>query len=101
MWTAAQAIADLTVMFAPFLPFSAEEIYHQLGFSDQLFDVQPRIEKVQDLDKPDQEYLILTGDYRLGVNVPPWQPLPIISGAPIDAPKPVFVKLDPKDLNSK
>jgi methionyl-tRNA synthetase len=98
MWTACQAIANINVMFAPFLPFSSKTIYHQLGFEGSLFDVQPEIRRVPDLDDPSSEYLILTGDYQLGVNVPKWEPLPIVSGAKIDQPVPVFKKLDVKRL---
>jgi hypothetical protein len=89
-------------MLAPFLPFSCRAVYLQLGFKDGLFDVQPRIERVNDLDRLDEQpqtnYLIMTGNYRLGVNVPAWQHLPLSGGTKIPRPTPVFEKIDPQSV---
>jgi methionyl-tRNA synthetase len=102
IWTAAQCVADINVMLAPFLPFSCRAVYLQLGFKDGLFDVQPRIERVKDLDlldeQPQPNYLIMTGNYRLGVNVPAWQHLPLKGGTMIPRPTPVFEKIDPQSV---
>ena len=56
----------------------------------------PRIDHVEDLD-PDNGaglhvYPIITGDYSA---TPPWESRPVVVGAKVDKPTPVFTKLDP------
>ena len=84
-----QCVADLNLVLAPFLPFSANAVDVVLGGSGDVAPM-PRIEEVDDLDGG-PGYPIITGDYS---DVPAWRRRPIVVGTPIDKPTPVFVKLD-------
>lgn len=87
--TLAQAVSNLNVMFAPYLPHSAGTIDAMFGGSGDLAPL-PRIERVEDLgDGP--AYPVITGDYSA---VPPWAPRAVRVGTPVAKPTPVFQKLD-------
>ena len=45
------------------------------------------------MDTPDFRYPVITGDYKLGVNVHPWKSETIDTGAPVAKPKPIFAKI--------
>ena len=56
----------------------------------------PRIEQVDELE-PDNgaghaSYSVITGDY---ASTPAWESRPVVVGAKVDKPTPVFTKLDP------
>lgn len=86
----AQCVADLNLVLAPFLPFSANAVDLALGGAGDIAPM-PRIEEVDDLDGG-PGYPVITGDYS---RVPAWERRPITVGATVDKPTPVFVKLDP------
>lgn len=90
--TAAQAVMDANTLLAPFLPHSAQKVYEALGGSGT-FSALPHLEEVSDLDDPGFTYPIITGDYKLGVNVHPWGREAIIDGTEIHKPEPVFQKI--------
>ena len=89
---AAQAVADANHLLAPFLPHSAQKVWEALG-GKGTFSPLPHIEEVEDLDNPDFHYPVVTGDYKLGVNVHPWKSEAIDTGAPVAKPKPIFAKI--------
>ena len=93
--TAAQAVCDANTLLAPFLPHSAQKVYETMG-GEGTFSPLPHLEEVQDLDKPDFSYPIITGTYQLGVNVHPWRSEPVKEGALIARPAPIFAKI-PKE----
>lgn len=87
--TLAQAVADLNVMFAPYLPHSANTIDALLTGHGDIAPL-PRTEQVDDLgDGP--AYPIITGDYS---TAHPWSTRTIVPGTPVAKPTPVFTKLD-------
>lgn len=95
LWVLAQVIADLNLMFSPFLPSSANAIDRVFGGSGQIAPM-PRIEEVTDLDQTredgsDFNYPIITGDYG---DVPQWGRHEVKIGNTVSKPKPVFEKLD-------
>lgn len=95
LWVLAQVIADLNLMFSPFLPSSANAIDRVFGGSGQIAPM-PRIEEVTDLDQTredgsDFNYPIITGDYG---EVPQWGRHEVKIGNTVSKPKPVFEKLD-------
>ena len=92
----AQVVTDLNTMLAPFLPFSANEVEKVLGGTLEVAPM-PRIEEVDDLDA-DGSYPIITGDY---TNVPAWGHRPVMVGAPVAKPKPIFRKLDPSIIDEE
>lgn len=95
LWVLAQVIADLNLMFSPFLPSSANAIDRVFGGQGQISPM-PRIEEVTDLDQTredgsDFNYPIITGDYG---DVPQWGRHEVKIGNTVSKPKPVFEKLD-------
>ncbi|KFI91104.1 methionyl-tRNA synthetase [Bifidobacterium saguini DSM 23967] len=89
---AAQAVSDANHLLAPFLPHSAQKVWEALGGTGT-FSPLPELREVEDLDKPGFKYPIITGDYKLGVNVHPWKSEPIEVGAVVPKPKPIFAKI--------
>ncbi|SNU02468.1 methionyl-tRNA synthetase [Ruaniaceae bacterium KH17] len=87
--TLAQCVANLNVMFAPFLPHSANAVDLMFTGRGDLAPM-PRIEQVEDLGGG-PGYPIITGDYS---QVPPWGPRAVTPGMAIAKPTPVFTKLD-------
>ena len=95
LWVLAQVIADLNLMFSPFLPSSTNAIDRVFGGQGQIAPM-PRIEEVTDLDQTredgsDFNYPIITGDYG---DVPQWGRHEVKIGNTVSKPKPVFEKLD-------
>lgn len=87
--TLATATVNLNIMFAPYLPHSANTIHSMFGGAGTLAPM-PRSEKVADLGGgPD--HLVITGDY---TGAPAWAWQDATIGAPIEKPVPVFTKLD-------
>jgi methionyl-tRNA synthetase len=91
--TALQVVSDVNTMFTPFLPHSAQQVHQALGGTG-VWAAQPEIHDVDDLDRPDRRYPILTGDY--AAEQARWGSTPIEVGRPLDKPTPLFAKLDPK-----
>ncbi len=95
LWTAAQAVVDLNLLFSPFLPFGANRVDAIFGGRGKIAPL-PEIREVQDLDVQNRDgsprqYPIITGDYS---DVPKWESRTLIVGTPIGKPTPVFQKLD-------
>jgi methionyl-tRNA synthetase len=87
---ALQAIKDCNTLLTPFLPHAAQQIHELLGGTG-VHAPMPGIHEVDDLDGG-PGYPILTGDYAQGAR---WEHVAIEAGTPLQAPKPVFRKLDP------
>ena len=95
LWVLAQVIADLNLMFSPFLPSSANAVDRVFGGAGEIAPM-PHIEEVTDLDQTREDgsdftYPIITGDY---TQVPQWGRHEIKIGSSVSKPKPVFMKLD-------
>lgn len=90
--TAAQAVMDVNILLCPYLPHSAQKVWETMGGTG-VFSPLPHIEEVADLDNPDFTYPIITGEYKLGENVRPWQRENIVAGTPIAKPTPIFQKI--------
>jgi methionyl-tRNA synthetase len=90
--TCAQAVLDANHLLAPFLPHAAQKVWEALGGTGT-FSPMPRIEEVEDLDKPGFKYPIITGDYELGENVHPWRSETLGTGVPVPKPQPIFAKI--------
>ena len=93
---AAQCVADLNLVLAPFLPFAANEVDRALGGKGEVAPM-PRIEEAEDLDGG-APYPIITGDYTA---VPEWRRHPLAVGAPVAKPTPIFTKLDPSIVDEE
>ncbi|MGO0574826.1 methionine--tRNA ligase [Ornithinimicrobium panacihumi] len=94
----AQAVVDLNTILSPYLPHSSTAVHQALG-GEGVFQPMPRLEQVSDLDdaaKPD--YPIITGDYS---DAPRWGHRPVVVGAPVAKPSPIFTKLDPSVVDEE
>ena len=97
---AAQAVSDANHLLAPFLPHSAQKVWEALGGTGT-FSPLPRLEEVEDLDKPGFMYPIITGDYEMGETVHPWASEPIVAGTPVPKPHPIFAKIPPEAVEEE
>ncbi len=114
LWVLAQSVADLNLMFAPFLPHGSNAVDRVMGGEGDIAPM-PHLEwveeEVTDEDaagarssvsegddagdsKPVsvREYPVITGDY---TSAPSWERHAVVPGTVIDKPVPVFQKLDP------
>ena len=92
LYVAAQAVSDANHLLAPFLPHASQKVFEALGGTGT-FSPLPRLEEVEDLDKPGFSYPIITGDYVLGQTVHPWRSEAIETGTPVAKPTPIFAKI--------
>jgi methionyl-tRNA synthetase len=88
--TALQAISDCNALLTPFLPHSAQKVHELLGGTG-VWSPAPQVQEVTDLDDG-SPYPIITGDYDRAQAV--WASRPLEPGTPLQAPTPVFRKLD-------
>ncbi|TQM81246.1 methionyl-tRNA synthetase [Saccharothrix saharensis] len=91
--TALQVVQDANALLTPFLPHSAQKVHEALGGTG-VWAAQPQLTDVADLDVPDREYPVLTGDY--AGEQATWASTPIEVGRPLAKPAPLFAKLDPE-----
>ncbi|MBA2444643.1 MAG: methionine--tRNA ligase [Nocardioidaceae bacterium] len=85
----AQCVSDCNLLLAPFLPHSANAVDLALGGEGAVAPM-PRIDEVDDLDGG-PSYPVITGDY---TTAPAWRRHPIVVGAAVAQPSPIFTKLD-------
>jgi methionyl-tRNA synthetase len=93
---ALQVVSDANTLLTPFLPHSAQKIHELLGGTG-VHAPMPSIVEVDDLDGG-PSYPVLTGDYTGGAT---WRSVPLVTGTPLAAPKPVFRKLDPSVIEEE
>jgi methionyl-tRNA synthetase len=98
---AAQAVSDANHLLAPFLPHSAQKVWEALGGTGTFSPLPAARKEVEDLDKPGFTYPIITGDYELGENVHPWKSEPIVVGAMVPKPHPIFAKIPPEAVEEE
>ncbi|PKO14167.1 MAG: methionine--tRNA ligase [Chloroflexi bacterium HGW-Chloroflexi-10] len=88
IYSAMRAIDSLKVLFAPFLPFSSQQLHQFLGYDYPLFGSQ-NLEEIEDR----------LGKHRVLRYIPIdsgllWQPSQLKPGHPFNKPAPLFKKLD-------
>ncbi len=103
LWTALQVVSDCNVMLTPYLPHIAQQVHETLGRLG-VWAAEPEIHEVVDdlpvhlvghgLPEEGQKYPVITGDYDAQQAV--WRRIPMEPGTPLDKPKPLIQKLDPK-----
>jgi methionyl-tRNA synthetase len=87
--TALQLVDDCKTLLTPFLPHSSQKVHELLGNSDT-WAPTPRIDEVS--EEGNDDYAVLRGDYASASAV--WASRPIAAGTKLEAPKPIFTKLD-------
>ena len=94
--TLIQSVSDLNTMLAPFLPHAANRVHLALGGVGE-FVPMPVLTDVVGLDDGDSDrsYPVITGDYS---GTPRWESRPVLVGAPVVKPAPVFTKLDEAEV---
>jgi methionyl-tRNA synthetase len=88
VYTALRAIDTIKILFAPFLPFSSEQLHQSLGYEDPLFGDQ----KIETIEEKLQSHKVLTYDGTRATGR--WAPSQLKSGQTLQRPKPLFKKLD-------
>lgn len=89
-FTALRAIDSLKTLLAPFLPFTCERLHRYLGYTGPLFGEQ-RLEEIND-ELGTHNVL----RYHPGQASGRWQPSQLAPGQPLEAPQPLFRKLEAK-----
>jgi methionyl-tRNA synthetase len=85
---ALQAVDDCKSLLTPFLPHSSERV-HQLLANDDAWSGMPQLNEVS--EEGGEPYAVLQGDYATAAR---WESVPVKGGTPLQAPTPVFKKLD-------
>ena len=89
VYTALRCIDSLKILFAPFTPFSSQQVHEMLGYEGQLFG-ELKIESIQE-EKGERLALVYDGSRAIGR----WTPSQLVPGQALMPPAPLFVKLDP------
>ncbi|MBM3145694.1 MAG: methionine--tRNA ligase [Chloroflexi bacterium] len=89
LYTALRAIDSLKVLFAPFIPFSSEQLHTYFGYLQPLFGEQYTETRADDLG----EHTVLR--YRADKACGRWQPSQLEGGQALQEPGPLFKKLEP------
>jgi methionyl-tRNA synthetase len=88
VYTALQAIDNLKILFAPFLPYSSEKLHRTLGYEGQLFgDLE-----IKTIEESQRAHKVLTYDGSKAIGH--WEPSTLKPGQSIQKPKPLYKKLD-------
>ncbi|MFN2144609.1 MAG: methionine--tRNA ligase [Anaerolineales bacterium] len=89
VYTAMQAIDHLKTLFAPFLPFSSEQLHSYLGYEKPIFGEQ----FTQPVEDAQGEHITL--QYKPGEAAGKWAPAKLEPGKAFLKPSPLYQKLDP------
>ena len=90
VYTALRCIDNLKILFAPFTPFSSQQVHEMLGYEGQLFGDQ-HIETFQEENR-DHQALTYDGSQAMGK----WETSDLARGQALQKPSPLFTKLDPE-----
>ena len=90
IYTAIRCIDNLKVLFAPFLPFSSEQLHDQLGYRNPIFGTQ----YIEDVDDELGHHAVLRYNHE-GSSVD-WQPSQIEGGRSFKQSTPLYKKLEPR-----
>jgi methionyl-tRNA synthetase len=90
-----QTIDDAKTLLTPFLPRSSQAVHEMLGGTGSWAGM-PRLETVEEEGGP--SYQVITGDYDDSLR---WESRPIMAGAPLSTPTPLFTKLDPAVIDEE
>jgi methionyl-tRNA synthetase len=88
VYTALRAIDTLKILFAPYLPFSSEQLHHYLGYESSLFG-ELNIERIEE-EQRSHGVLTYDGSQAKGC----WEASQLKPGQALQQPKPLFKKLD-------
>ena len=89
IYVALKAIDSLKILFAPFLPFSSEQLHQHLGYEGTLFG-QSHTATFKEEGGRSHEALCYDSSSATGA----WKPSQLPPGQPLRKPAPLFKKLD-------
>ena len=95
VYTALRCIDNLKILFAPFLPFSSQQVHEYLGYEGQLFGDQQII--TVDEASRSHKALIYDGTKAIGT----WEKSILPAGQALVKPAPLFVKLEPEIVDQE
>lgn len=88
IYTALQCITDLRILFAPFIPFSSQDVHNYLGFEGQLFgDLQ-----INEYQEATRSHKALVYDPAKAIGK--WEHTELAQGQALRKPKALFTKLE-------
>ncbi len=87
VYVALQVIDNLKILFAPFLPFSAQRLHEYLGYDDQLFGEQV----IRNYHEANRDHAALTYDATKASGT--WRASKLLPGQKLRAVEPLFKKL--------
>jgi methionyl-tRNA synthetase len=90
VYTILRVIDNLKVLFAPFLPFSSQQVHEYLGYDGQLFgDLN-----IETFEEPTRSHRALVYDPSKAIGC--WETSTLQPGQKLRKPSALFVKLDPE-----
>ena len=90
VYAALRCIDNLKTLFAPFTPFSSQQVHEMLGYEGQLFGEQ----RIEEYAEETRSHLALV--YDGGGAIGEWRRSELPAGQRLRKPSPLFVKLDPE-----
>lgn len=90
VYTVLQAITNLNTLLAPWLPFSAQQVWEFLGFEGQFFGDLT----IQEISEAESKHLGLVYDGKEAIGT--WQTIQLPIGQSLQKPSPLFTKLEPE-----
>ena len=90
IYVALRVIDNLKMLFAPFLPFTCQQLHHYLGYDDELFGRQ----FTRSFAETGREHVALCFDNSQAAGR--WEPSQLPQGQPLRPPQPLFKKLEPE-----
>ena len=88
VYTALRCIDNLKILFAPFTPFSSQQVHEMLGYDGQLFGEQ----RIENYSEETRDHLALV--YDGAATVGRWEKSALPPGQKLQKPSPLFTKLD-------
>ena len=90
VYAALRCIDNLKILFAPFTPFSSQQVHEMLGYDGQLFgDLN-----IENFSEETRDHLALVYDGSAAIGE--WRASELPPGQALREPSPLFVKLDPE-----
>ena len=90
VYAALRCIDNLKILFAPFTPFSSQQVHEMLGYDGQLFGEL----NIENYSEETRDHLALVYDGSAAIGE--WQASKLKQGQTLRQPSPLFVKLDPE-----
>jgi methionyl-tRNA synthetase len=95
VYTVLRCIDNLKTMFAPWLPFSSQQVHTFLGYEGQIFgDLN-----IQTIQEETRDHLVLVYDATNAIGK--WEVSQLQSGQVLNKPAPLFVKLEPEIVEAE